>query len=360
MRLVALAGALIVAGAHAAPAPAEEQGAITTWVLHFDAEMRVACLPAYRDLLRAFPADARVVVGVTTAEDGRVFRDELDLKDPRLCFVEAGEWVSGWARDRYIIFARGGKRCLLLPRRDAVAPTRLGDLAVAQELKRIAPELEVIESDLVLEGGNVLVTAEEVIVGPEALSANEGMGGAGARERIERAFGRRLVVAANADSPLAAEHVDMYLAVAGPRTLLLGDPRAGAEALADGEDVRAFGSIRRERLLELAEEYDRIEARLVEEEFEVKRIPILHADDRVIVTWTNAVAEARDGKRRVYLPCYGLKRLDRAAQDAWEALGFEAVPISAEALIVLGGGVRCITNTLREAPPPPPPADRDG
>jgi N-dimethylarginine dimethylaminohydrolase len=349
-----------VAGARATPAPAEEQGAITTWVWHFDAEMRVACLPAYRDLLRALPASTRIVVGVTAAEDARVFREDLgldDTPDARLTFVEAGEWVSGWARDRYVIFAKGERRCLLLPRRDTVAPTRLGDLAVAQELKRIAPDLELIESDLVLEGGNVLVTAEEVIVGPEALLANQATGGAGARERLERVFGRRLVVTADADSPLAREHVDMYVAVAGPRTLLLGDPRAGAEALADGENVKGFGSIRQTKLLELAEEYDRIEKRLLEEEFEVKRIPILHADDRVIVTWTNAVAEARDGKRVVYLPCYGLKRLDRAAQDVWEALGFETAPISAEALIVLGGGVRCVTNALREEAPPPP--DRD-
>jgi hypothetical protein len=72
----------------------------------------------------------------------------------------------------------------------------------------------------------------------------------------------------------------------------------------------------------------------------------------VILTWTNAVIETRGGKRRVYLPAYGLKRLDRAAQEAWDAVGCEPVPISAEAVIVLGGAVRCVTNAVREAPPP--------
>jgi hypothetical protein len=332
---------------------AEDEGAVATWVWHFDGEMRVACAPTYRDLLKALPPTARIVVGVTTAEDARVFRDQMDLDaapDARIRFVEAGEFVSGWARDRYVLFARDGKSRLLLPRRDAVAAVRLGDLAVAQELKRLAPEIEVIESDLVLEGGNLLFTRDEVIAGPAALSANGG--GAEARARIEEAFGRRLVVTAGADSPLAKEHVDMYVAVAGPRTLFVGDPRPAIEALKEGENVRRFGAFRAERQLALAEEYDRITKRLEAEEFEVRRIPILHADDGVIVTWTNAVAETRDGRARVYVPSYGLKRLDRLAHDAWEAAGFQPVPITAEAVVVLGGSVRCVTNTLREPPPP--------
>ncbi len=328
------------------------------WVWHFDGEMRVACLPTYRDLLRELPADARIVVGVRAAEDARDFREELGLDsapDPRLRFVEAGEWVSGWARDRYVLFGKGGKECLLLPRRDAVVPTRLGDLKVAQELKRLAPELLVIESDLVLEGGDLLFTPEEVIAGPAAVAVNVVRGErteADVRARLEEVFGRRLVVAADRDSPLAREHVDMYVAVAGPRTLFLGDPRLALAALEEGEDVRRFGRFPREKQLAFAEAYDKVAARLKEEGFEVKRLPSLHAEDHVILTWTNAVVDVRDGRRRVYVPCYGLKRLDRAAQDAWAGAGCEPVPISAEAVIVLGGAVRCVTNAVREAAPP--------
>lgn len=345
---------LLAALAAAAPSVSDDEGAVATWIWHFDGEMRVACLPTYRDLLRELPADARIVVGVRGAEDARDFREELG-PDARLLFVEAGEWVSGWARDRYVLFGKAGKECLLLPRKSAVVPTRLGDLKVAQELKRLAPELLVIESDLVLEGGDLLFTPEEVIAGPAAIAINVVPGErteADVRARLEEVFGRRLVVAAERDSPLAREHVDMYLAVAGPRTLFLGDPRLGLKALDEGEDVRRFGRFPREKQLALAEEYDGIAERLKEEGFEVRRLPILHAADHVILTWTNAVVETRDGKRRVYLPDYGLKRLDRAAQEAWAAAGCEPVPISAEAVIVLGGAVRCVTNAVRETAPP--------
>jgi len=323
--------------------------------------MRVACLPTYRDLLREIPEDARVVVGVRGEEDAREFREELT--DPRLRFVEAGEWVSGWARDRYVLFGKGGKECLLLPRKDAVVPTRLGDLRIAQELKRLEPGIDVIESDLVLEGGDLLFTQEEVIAGPAAVAVNVVPGErteADVRARLEETFGRRLVVAASRESPLAREHVDMYLAVAGPGTLLLGDPRLGLKAMDEGEDLRRFGRFPREKQLDLAEEYDRIAAGLGEAGFEVKRLPILHAADHVILTWTNAVVEKRGGKCRVYLPEYGLKRLDRSAQDAWAAAGCEPVPISAEAVIILGGGVRCVTNAVRESAPaePEPSAER--
>jgi Porphyromonas-type peptidyl-arginine deiminase len=357
--------AAIAAATAAAPAPGDDEGLVSTWVLHFDGEMRVACLPTYRDLLRELPKRARILVGVTSSEDARKFREEIGegKPDPRVRFVEAGDWVSGWARDRYVFFAKDGKECLFLPRRDGVAPKRLGDLAIAKELKRIQPDLEVIEGDIDLEGGNLLFTADEVIAGPAAVSLNvaEGAVEKDVRSRIEDVFGRRLVVAADGDSPLAREHVDMYLAVAGPRTLLLGDPRPALEALDAGEDVRAFGRFPREKQVALVAAYDRVEERLKEEGFEVFRLPILHAEDGVILTWTNAVAETRAKERRVYLPCYGLKRLDAMAQAGWKALGWEPVPITADAVIVLGGGVRCVTNTRRDADAPDeePAADAD-
>jgi hypothetical protein len=356
-RLVAL---LLAAVAAAAPSGSDDEGAVTTWVWHFDGEMRVACAPTYRDLLRELPAEARIVVGVRAKEDAREFREEV-AQDPRVRFVEAGEWVSGWARDRYVLFEKEGKERLLLPRRDAVVPTRLGDLAVAQELKRLAPGIEVIESDLVLEGGDLLFTAEEVIAGPAAVAINIVPGErteADVRARLEETFGRRLVVTVKADSPLAREHVDMYLAVAGPRTVFLGDPRPALKAIEEGEDVRRFGKFPREKQLALAEAYDGVAERLKAEGFEVRRLPILHAEDHVILTWTNAVVETRDGQRRVYLPEYGLKRLDRVAQEAWADAGCDPVPISAQAVIVLGGAVRCVTNAVRETPPPAPPSER--
>jgi len=366
MRRALVLGVLVAATRAApAPAPADDEGLVSTWILHFDGEMRVACLPTYRELLAELPKSAKIIVGATTAEDVREFREEMGLAeapDPRVAFVEAGDWVSGWARDRYILFAKDGKECLFEPRRDAVSPKRLGDLGVARELKRIEPDLVVIESDLAIEGGNLLFTPQEIIAGPAVLEDNvapEEGGGGDARAHIEEVFGRRLVVTTDEGSPLAREHVDMYLAVAGPRTLLLGDPRAALDAAEKGEELRRFGRFPREKQLALADEYDKIAAHLKEEGFEVKRLPILHAEDHVILTWTNAVVETCDGKRRVYMPRYGLKRLDQAAQDAWSALGCEPVPITAEALIVLGGGVRCVTNTRRDAVPPEAKPDHD-
>lgn len=354
----AAAPAATTARSGPAPASADDAGLVSTWVWHFDGEMRLACLPTYRELLEELPSSARIIVGATTAEDLRTFREEMGLgeaPDPRVTYVETGEWVSGWARDRYVLFAKDGKECLFLPRRDAVGPRRLGDIAVAHALQHIEPDLQMIDSDLSLEGGNLLFTPDELIVGPAAVTDNVVHGDGGdevARARIEQVFGRRLVVTADPESPLAREHADMYVAVAGPKKLFLGDPRAALAALERGDNVRRFGSFPREKQIAMAEEYDRIAAHLTEEGFEVRRLPILHAEDHVILTWTNAVVETRDGKRRVYLPYYGLKHLDRIAQEAWEAVGCEVVPINAEALIVLGGAVRCVTNTRRDAVPP--------
>lgn len=51
-RSFALALAALAAAVRGSPAPGDDDGLVSTWVLHFDGEMRVACLPAYKDLLR--------------------------------------------------------------------------------------------------------------------------------------------------------------------------------------------------------------------------------------------------------------------------------------------------------------------
>jgi hypothetical protein len=238
---------------------------------------------------------------------------------------------------------------VLVPPERAVPEGWTGDLSVARALARWDPSLRVVESPLHVEGGNVLLTRGHVITGPLTVldnAARLGADPAAVRGMLATAFDRRLVVVESADPRLAEEHVDMYLSVVGDRRLLLGDPRLALACDSLDGPLQELGTFDPRTQVELAAEYDRIAARLRSEGFSVARVPILHATDGIVVTWNNAVVEERDGRRVAYVPRYGLPDLDAAAHACWRREGFEVRPVSAERVVVLGGSVRCVTNTL--------------
>jgi hypothetical protein len=334
-------------------APSAATGAaVRAWLWHFDGRMGDAVIPTYRDLLAEVPPDTRIVVAVGSPADARRFRAHLGLDlrpDARVQLVDAGRHVSMWARDRYVVFERQDRPSVLVPPERAVPEGWAGDLSVARALARWEPSLRVVESPLHVEGGNVLLTRGHVITGPATVldnAARLGADPAAVRAMIAKAFDRELVVVETADPRLAEEHVDMYLSVAGERQLLLGDPRLALACDALDGPLRELGTFDPETQKGLAVEYDRIAARLRAAGFAVARVPILHATDEIVVSWNNAVVEERDGRRLAYVPRYGLPDLDAAAHACWRRLGFEVRPVSAERVVVLGGSVRCVTNTL--------------
>jgi len=362
--------------AHGGPAPAvapaprtpvalPEDGIapVGTWILQYDPHMEGAAIPTYHDLLAALPKDARIVVAATTQQDADDFALRLgfDLEpDPRVTYVVTGQRQSGWARDRYILFEQEGKTRLLLPPEETVAENWQGDLAVARALPRFDPALGIVESQVVLEGGNVICGPDFVLVGPQAILSNMDhlrLPEDPVRARLSEVFARPVVMVGEPETPLSALHIDLYVAFAGGRRLLLGDPRLALPALRgpDADPVDAFGTFHPGTQTAYAREYDRIAEQLTAEGFQLTRIPVLHGEESELLTWTNGVTEARDGRRHVYLPTYGLPHLDAAAVACWKELGFEVHPIACEDVIGLGGAVRCLTNTMRAAPPPPPP-----
>ncbi len=74
------------------------------------------------------------------------------------------------------------------------------------------------------------------------------------------------------------------------------------------------------------------------------------------VTYNNCLMESyqkEDGTqvRRVFLPEYGLPKLDQAAEEVYKARGFEVVPLQLSALTAMRGAIRCISNVYdREVP----------
>jgi N-dimethylarginine dimethylaminohydrolase len=322
-----------------------------TWICHFDARMAAECAPAYRDLLDSIPGHAKILVGVACPEDAADFRQALGLfrlPDPRVEFVIVGQPITGWARDRYIMFERDGRPCVAVSPMEAVAGDRAGDVAVARQICRRIPGIRRIETDLPLEGGNVLVTEHHVFVGIGAILDGVDLLRVRRDEierRIEALFARSLVVVGAPDSLLEQVHIDMFLSHAPDGTLLLGSPRL-AYGSVDERPLQPIGEFPLRLQRAYRKEYDAIGRAMRRRGFRVLRTPILHARSGTIVTWNNAAVCWTNGRSVALVPSYGIGELERRAHAAWRACGVDVRPIATTSVIGLGGAVRCITNQI--------------
>jgi hypothetical protein len=300
-----------------------------TWIWHLDSRMAELTAPTYRDLLGAIPNDASILVCVGHAREALAYRGLLELGDRRIRLVETGVPLSAWARDRYVLFTRDRHSYVLVQQTESVRAMWRGDLEVPRRLCERFSGLRLIETRLSFEGGNVLLTDDHVIVGESVLIGD-------------------------ASTTAPHGHVDMFLSVLGPRTLLLGDPGLALEYFdardslgIESPDVRGIGSFRRNTQIRLARVYAGILAQLEAEGFDVKRVPILHSDDGDdVITWNNAIVEKRAGTQRAYVPNYGIPLLDRKANECWQRAGAEVFPVRADLVILEGGAVRCLSNVF--------------
>jgi len=356
---------LLLAGRPAPAGPgdfgprADAAGAIRTWIWHFDPRIAEDCVPTWTDLLAALPDDVRILVALPSERDTDFATSLLGAEgrlDPRIELLDAGGSISLWARDPYLVFARGDELCIAVPLGDPVLRGREGDRAVAEHLADVEPGLRLVETPLALEGGNVLLLRDTVLVGGDAIESNARLlGWPSERVRTEMTglFGRRILEVGADLASLPHPHLDMYLAATGDTTVLLADPSLAAgyfDALAElGLESGTLGegvTFTRAAQEEGAEAYTSLAEELTGDGFHVERVPILRTTEGDLVTWTNAVMEVRDGHPVAYVPVYGIPMLDRAAQAAWRKLGYEPVPIRARDVIREGGAVRCVTNAL--------------
>jgi N-dimethylarginine dimethylaminohydrolase len=341
----------------AAPKPERSEAAIATWIWHVEPYILSRSLPTFRDLLEKLPGDARVLVAMGAGVDSTFVWESLGLghrAESRIRLLDEIDALSPWARDRYVVFDRGKRTCVLLPSADSVASGAVGDLVVARKLGAFLGGLEVVESKLDVEGGDVIVTDEHVFVGIGTILANGERFPDGVEAHLEELFEREVVVVGEEGRTVPHPHVDMFLTAIGSRRLLLGDPRLAEgyfriehEPDAATSAARAIGSMSRQTQEERVPDYEAIAGQLRGAGFVVERIPILHTDDDDLVTWNNVVTERRGSKRHAYVPAYGIPVLDRLAHERWRQLGYDVHPVRATEVILHGGAIRCLSNVVR-------------
>ena len=316
----------------------------------------------------------------------------------RVTFVEIPKEsdITIWPQDPFVVINDNENTKLITPG----LFTRKDDELMATQLSTILG-VEVVQSDLLFEGGNIVCGESEAFIGFDTLYVNSKVFETSIEEiekRFSQLFGRKIVTIGHKTQDIG--HIDLIITPLSNNRIAVADSRLGAgiaeqtltqspnritrferncergffgnasiNALIDmdgnsidcpevvGQTAAAIKDSRK-----LADSLDAIANQLAERGYEVIRIPALipnqAADSESVgenkpahafpfMSYNNVLTETVANLSVVYLPQYGIAELDSAAIACWEQNGFEVRAIEGfQTSAMHGGALRCCTKVL--------------
>lgn len=342
----------------AGPVLSECDGALRELVIHWEPSSEGITGPVYRRFLAAL--DGGVTVHVVCPDLAAFDRLEALLGPVgcRLQPVVVDHPITTWSRDRWVALGPpvgGGPTTVWSPRGEAageVWPARAGDERVGDDLGvALAPAVRALRSGLFFDGGDFLADGDNVFVVSRMVPRNVQHTVENRDEllRILAArFQRRVILLE--ESP--DHHAGMFLAAAGARRVVVGDPGLGERLWGGGgvaEEVAALLPGGPDFTAEAKRLFEAVAERCAAEGYAVTRIPVVPSrGGRAYLTYTNVVIDEHDGRRIVYLPVYqGVDALNAAAAEIWRQLGCEVRPVDCTGVCRHGGCLHCLVNVLR-------------
>lgn len=344
------------------------------------------------NIVNGLPSDTHVLLLVN---DRAAF--EVAEGDRKITFVDIApdHQITIWPQDPFVVLNdRNGDTRLLISRQFSRHDDQFMAQALADTLK-----IEARQSELEFEGGNIVANKEQVLIGYDTIRTNQQelqIAFQDVVDRFAKEFHKPVQVIGKRAQTVG--HIDMLITPLGERTFAVANSRAGADIVNGlmNESPAAvqrferqcertfFGKASIDQLVDaagesiecphvvgetknaiafsqlLAQELDQIASQLESLGYRVIRVPALIPDQNPspheelsnrpgypFLTYNNVLIQQDQGVRTVFLPQYGLARLDATAVAVWEELGFFVVPIDGFATSAMyGGGMRCCTKVL--------------
>jgi hypothetical protein len=264
--------------------------------------------------------------------------------------------ITAWARDRWVCLRAPGANTatLLTPRAEAaeeIWPARAGDKLVAEDLSKLTEtQTQARRSDLYFDGGDFMADNQTAFIVGRVAQRNIEHTVRSRADLLNAAYttlNRPILYL----TPAPDHHAGMFMAVVGNRTVLVGDPRLGAQYLppTDGQNKTLEIPGGPDLTPQTQALFDAVATQIAQTGYTVHRIPVvLSPDGRTYLTYCNVLIDQRDGHRIVYLPFYrGADALNTAAKQIWENLGYETRPIDCTGPYRHFGCLHCLVNVLR-------------
>lgn len=324
--------------------------------------------------------DADLVV-VSSEDDPRLAERLSAGRRGAVRVIRGADDLTPWARDTFLpVSTPQGMRFLLRPLLAGVS-ARQADREVPYLVASsglLTGEPMVLRSSFYLEGGNLVSDGTHAFAGYSVVLDNYEHGFVPRHRellrRLRRVTGAQLVIIGDSHQLPPIDHVDMYLTPLGRRRVLLGDPTRGAalvkaesSAQLDAWEERfrrpkpghyngnAFSLkalLRSSAKRGLARRFDAVASQLHDAGYHVIRVPLLAAtdDSLPVLSYNNVLQETTTDSKVVVLPTYGFPKLDAAAIETWERLGYTVRSVDMSGIVDLQGAVRCLTQVLHREP----------
>jgi len=138
-------------------------------------------------------------------------------------------------------------------------------------------------------------------------------------------------------------HIGMFAAPLDDHTVVVGDPSMARPLWSKANDD-AMGKA--DFSPQVVDMFSHAAAQLQAAGFRVIRAPLVYFAPQEYLTYTNAVFEARGGKRIIYMPSYDVPALDALGRSTYESAGWEVRPIPVRTLYRYRGTIGCLINVV--------------
>jgi hypothetical protein len=143
----------------------------------------------------------------------------------------------------------------------------------------------------------------------------------------------------------------MFMALAGDRTAVVGDPSLARRVLdaAGARDRACCGGVGDDFSVATQALFDAVARQCCRAGYRVVRIPVVPGTDgRTYVTYVNGIIDRRPQQRVYYMPEYShVPELNRNAAGVWHSLGFAVRAVDCSTAYTHFGTLHCLINVLR-------------
>jgi hypothetical protein len=322
--------------------------------------------PVFQQYLGYQSADVKVYFACPGPED---FAEIRKLVGPVACQilpVYTGHVITAWSRDRWVALHSPVSNLvtLLSPKGENGQedwPARAGDSKVGEDLANAFPAVFAAQrSGLFFDGGDFLADGSIVFVTRAVLDRNL-QHTVTTRDSLLQALAHDLRLRPVLLDSGPQHHAGMFMMSAGAdpqappngssrRVMVVADPSLGQRYYPRSPEADAAFTDGPDFSLETQKKYDAVAEVCGQNGYRVVRIPVVPARaGKMYLTYVNVILDRTGaGKPVVYMPTYARQeKLNRAATEVWQTLGYEVRPIDCTAVWQAGGTLHCLVNVFQ-------------
>jgi agmatine/peptidylarginine deiminase len=331
----------------------EYVGALVTFLRNLNPNSKITIIsPFSKDQIKKYIIDSKLIS-----------EEELKNLEYKLNPIQVNYSPTMWARDFLQVFVNYQQNkediTTAKPNRNPGYETR-PDKQVAKTLsENLGTKYEELKG-FPMDGGNTIATKNHLFLGMYALKEAKEYYNQDPNEIVKMLMKRfpnqKLIIIGKEKQPVF--HIDMALSILkdndNEKVAALADPDLTIELInklfSDNEKI--YGYYTKQEIIKNLEDYKKtyfaelkdIEFKLKQEGFKVKKMPFipLYVNDRDCLTYNNMLLDGN----KIYLPSYGIPKLEEEVKKILEEEGFKVVFIDWKENIRLNGAIHCITNVI--------------